>query len=46
MDDQTERMIRSYIRVRRAPAFGSLFFLIGVPILPLFIWLIGYLDRR
>jgi hypothetical protein len=46
MDQQTERMIRSYLRTRRAPGFSALFFLIGVPVLPLVIWLIGYLERH
>lgn len=45
MDPDTERMIRSYIRYRRAPGYVFLWIILGSFVFFLLIGLLGFLGK-
>lgn len=45
MDPETERMIRSYIRYRRAPGYGLLWIVFGLTASFLLFGLLGFIGK-
>jgi len=45
MDPDTERMIRSYIRYRRAPGYAMLWIIVGLFVFFLLIGLLGFVGK-